>query len=305
MKFLKWIYSRFYPKIDKPRNPIQGIPFEIRAQIVRIITEATRTDDLPFSDRIQTIYDDIVKEVDYKFGTFQLSLYQRRNSENIVKEYILLNHNIEGVIFAIELLFNKIDELFKVEGDYAIVGAPNLRPKQAIAELNKCLRQSNSGYSFENGKAIRIESSFVHEEIVKPTITLLTNKRFEIALDSYLKAHEHWRVQNNEECLIACCMAFESTMKIIIKELFKENADGQNASKLIETCFKNNLLPEYLQGHFGFLAKLLETGIPKIRNKVAHGRADESMPATDAITRYGLNLTGASIIFMIEQSHIK
>ncbi|MCZ5723484.1 hypothetical protein O5282_12830 [Escherichia coli] len=48
---------------------------------------------------------------------------------------------------------------------------------------------------------------------------------------------------------------------------------NDTASKLINSCLSQNLIPAYLQSQFTSLKTMLETGIPTIRNKNAgHGQ---------------------------------
>lgn len=289
MSLLKQFFSS-KSNPDRVGNSNPGVTPELRHHILRIILEATKTDYPAFTSQLQKTYTTLQNEMDLKFGYIQLRYGPGNVPAMNIGRFILESDNLEGVFFAVEYIFNGISQLFMPMGNYEYSGAP----------------ESNSGYTFEGSKIINVDSTVVHQEIIVPVIQLLSNKKFEVAHQIYLKAHEHWRNQENVDCLNACGRAFESTMKIICRELWKIDADDKTAGKLIEICFKNKLLPDYLKGHFGFLVKLLETGIPNIRNNVSgHGPADNSKPATDAITQYGLNLTGSNIIFLIELSGIK
>lgn len=48
---------------------------------------------------------------------------------------------------------------------------------------------------------------------------------------------------------------------------------------------------------------MLESGIPPIRNRNGgHGQGDIIKTVSDSLARYTINLTGCTIIFLIEQS---
>lgn len=95
-------------------------------------------------------------------------------------------------------------------------------------------------------------------------------------------------------------------MKIICKERNWEFNQTDTAKKLIQICFRNELVPTFTQNQFTSLQNLLESGIPTIRNKLGgHGQGQVSQKVDDEMTRYGLNLTGSNIIFLVEQSGIK
>ena len=160
---------------------------------------------------------------------------------------------------------------------------------------------------FEANEIIRVDSTYTHSEIVKPTLNLLWNKKFSGANEEYLKAHEHYRHQRNKECLTECLKAFESTMKVICKEKgWPFDEDKDTSKKLIQICFNNNLIPQYIQNQFTSLQNLLESGIPTLRNRRGgHGQGQTPQVVDGSVTRYGLNLTGTNILFLVEQSGIK
>ena len=132
------------------------------------------------------------------------------------------------------------------------------------------------------------------------------NEKFAGANEEYLTAHEHYRHGRNKECLTECLKAFESTLKIICTEKGWEfNNEKDTSRKLIQICFQNGLVPEYVQNQFTSLQNLIESGIAPIRNRVGgHGQGQTPIPASNEITRYGLNLTGTNIIYLVEQSKI-
>ena len=69
------------------------------------------------------------------------------------------------------------------------------------------------------------------------------------------------------------------------------------ASKLIQICFAEQLIPPFMQTHITALKSVLESGIPTVRNKLAgHGQGSAPRDVHDEVTRYGLNLTGSNII---------
>ncbi len=92
-------------------------------------------------------------------------------------------------------------------------------------------------------------------------------------------------------------------MKIICKEKGWSFQQTDTSKKLIQICFQNNLVPTFTQNQFTSLQSLLESGVPAIRNKLGgHGQGQAPQKVDDGMTRYALNLTGANIIFLVEQS---
>ncbi|HEX2898786.1 MAG TPA: hypothetical protein VHS96_03605, partial [Bacteroidia bacterium] len=145
-----------------------------------------------------------------------------------------------------------------------------------------------------------------HSEVTLPAIQLLSRPKFHGANLEYLRGHEHYRHGRNSECLVECLKAFESTMKIICQEKgWPFNPNKDTSSKLIAICLSNNLIPSSYQSQFTSLKSLLNDGIPTVRNRTSgHGQGAVPRTVNDDITRYGLNLTGSNIIFLVELSGI-
>lgn len=242
-----------------------------------------------------------------EYGVFELGInstgYSRTGREQL-KHQLLYSPETDKVLDVIEFCFKYITNLIGKNVDsYKETTNIKLNPDEAVEELNTRFREHGVGYQFESGEIIRVDSTYMHSEVAKPTLSLLWDERFAGANEEYLKAHEHYRHGRNKECLTDCLKAFESTMKIICSEKGWVYNQTDTASKLINVCFENNLIPSFTQNQFSSLQNLLTTGIPTIRNKVGgHGQGKVPQKVDDELTRYGLNLTGSNIIFLIEQS---
>ena len=85
----------------------------------------------------------------------------------------------------------------------------------ALQEINRRFRQHGVGYQYTDGVIVRVDSELLHEEVIRPALSLLRDKRFEGAQSEFLAAHEHYRHGRKAEALVECVKAFESTMKTI------------------------------------------------------------------------------------------
>lgn len=286
-----------------------NIPNNLKVQIVHIIQDAIGEDKGYYgaSNRPKQAYGTIFDILCREYGKFSLTDGFRESKQEQVLNYFLQTNEIEVALDIIELSFKYIGIYIKNEfQEYTHYTAVKIEPDDAIAELNERFRENGIGYSFDGGEIIRIDSTFIHSEITKPTISLLCNRKFEGANEEYLKAHEHYRQGKNKECLTECLKAFESTMKVICIEKGWAYNQTDTAKKLIQVCFHNGLVPTFTQNQFTSLQNLLESGIPTIRNKLGgHGQGQVPQKVDDEMTRYGLNLTGTNIIFLIEQSGLK
>jgi hypothetical protein len=278
------------------------IPQSLRIQVVHIVTDALgqRVHD---GDETTKAYTFVQETLCREYGRFTLTdEYDRPEAQ--VLNFLLNTDDVEEFLDTVELAFRYILLGIKPNyGSYTYSNPTKITPDEAISDLNIRFKENGIGYSFDGGEIIRVDSTYTHSQIVKPTISLLWNVKFQGANEEYMKAHEHYRHGRNKECLSECLKALESTLKVICTEKGWTFAPTDTAKKLIQVCFQNGLVPSFTQGQFTSLTSLIESGVPTIRNKLGgHGQGQVPQSVDDGITRYALNLTGSNIIFLIEQS---
>jgi hypothetical protein len=284
-----------------------SIPSTLKVQIVHLLRDTIgRRHYSSGPDKPGKAYSFINDILCREYGVFALDRGYSNDPELSVLNQLQNETDIEKILDIVELCFKYIDKIIKPDDNYSDNTVLDLTPDEAISDLNDRFKEHAIGYQFESGEIIRVDSTYVHAEITRPTLELLRNDKFTGANEEYLKAHEHYRHGRNKECLTECLKAFESTMKIVCSEKGWAFNQTDTASKLIKICFDNNLVPSFTQNQFSSLQNLLLSGIPTIRNKVGgHGQGQVPQIVDDGMTRYGLNLTGTNIIFLIEQSEIK
>ncbi len=286
------------------------LPMTLKVQIVQIIIDTIgKSKGYGYTDDVGKFYDLIHKVLCREYGVFRLDnpRHVDNDPQKQVLNFFLENTDIEKNIDVIELIFRYIKlDLSKNYARYARDNDVKSSPFDSIAELNTRFKENGIGYSFEGSEIIRIDSTYIHQEVTKNTLNLLWDDRFAGANDEYLAAHDHYKHKRNKECLIECLKAMESTMKIICREKGWTYNENDTASKLIKIMFENEILPTYIQNQFTSLLSLLQSGIPTIRNRLGgHGQGQTVKKVDDGVTRYGLNLTGSNIIFLIEQSKLR
>ena len=238
-----------------------------------------------------------------------------------VVEYFLKIDETEMVIDVIEVSFRYIDQVFrdKFREDKSdgledksdeldlIFGirphdiSPNgISPDEAIDQLNRRFHQHNVGYQYESGQIIRVDSQFIHSEVVKPTLGFLSDPIYRGANEEFLKAHEHYRKGNYKDCITNCLKAFESCLKTICRKRKWYYDDKRAAAKnLIQIVLNNNLIPVFMESHFSGLRGALESGLTTLRNRNAgHGQGPEKVSSPDYIAAYALHLTASNILLL-------
>ena len=212
--------------------------------------------------------------------------------------------HIDHLLNLIELTFRFVEQAIpNVLHEYQNEGIKlSQTSMQAIDELNQRFREHGIGYQYNNGQIIRIDSAFLHAEAVVPALTLISSEEFSGAEQEFRSAHEHYRKQEYKAAIVDAQRAFESTMKTICKKFGWDcNHEGDTASILINIVLKNELIPKYLQNHLFALKRVLESGLPTVRNKEAgHGQGAEPVDVPEYLAAYALHLTASNIVLLVE-----
>ncbi|RKU33912.1 hypothetical protein C6499_00360 [Candidatus Poribacteria bacterium] len=227
--------------------------------------------------------------------------------DEAILNFLLSTEATENVIDVIEVSFRYIDRVVRNNLDVFIRNSkssgyknPRISPDEAIDELNYQFREHGVGFQYESGRIIKADSQFVHSEVVKPALLVLSDPMFKGADEEFLKAHEHYRKGRYKECLNECLKAFESCLKTICKKRGWQYDDKRNTAKdLIQIVFDNELIPSFMQSHFSALKSTLESGLPTVRNRQAgHGQGSTQIIVPEYIAGYALHLTASNILLL-------
>jgi|SRR5690606_26408088 len=301
------IFELFSKRMKKQRGELpdvyqyENLDKKFRVQIVHIIRDTIGVEQV-YNDISNEVYDKIHKVLSKEYGVFKLNESASSNFESVY-EYFLNEENYENCLDVIELSFRIIDEYVRTrERDFRNAPGVCQSPSDAIQELNNRFIESGIGYQYLSGKLIRIDSQYIHSEIVKPVLYILENKKkFAGANDEFLSAHNHYRHKRYKECLNECLKSFESLMKAIHEIHSWSYNKNDTSRKLINSCLKKGLVPDYLQNQFSSVRVLLESGIPTVRNKEGgHGQGVEITPVPEHIASYTLHLTATNLLFLLK-----
>ncbi|WP_419769556.1 MAG: STM4504/CBY_0614 family protein [Candidatus Marinarcus sp.] len=291
------IFSKRQKKLDNDTVDVyeyESIPSNLKVQAIHIFREVIDTEHYSKDN----IYLEIHKVLCKEYGVFTLKEYAQNNEEAIF-DFLLKTNDYQKALDIIELFYRYFYLVLKEK--YKHHDTHSRMINDAIIELNERFKENAIGYSFESGEAIKIDSKFIHSEVVKPTLKILNNSLYKGANEEFLKAHEHYRHKRYKECLNECLKSFESTMKTICDKHNWTYNQNDTSKKLIKICFDNNLIPTYLQTQFSSLQQLFESGVPTIRNKNSgHGQGVQPIQVTAEITSYMLHLTATNLLFLAE-----
>jgi hypothetical protein len=276
-----------------------NLPADFRVQIVHIIRDAIGSGSLyegtPAFHYYQYIHQTLCRE----YGVFSLDPHCRSNDEAVFN-FMLKTDSHEQVLDVIDLCF-KVLQVYTTDLSFQYNANPKITLNDAIAELNIRFKEHSIGYQFESNELMRIDSTFIHSEVIKPTLSLLSNNLYKGANEEFLKAHEHYRHGRNKECLNECLKSFESVMKSICDKHKWAYNPTDTSKKLIDICLSKEIIPSYLQSQFTSFKSLLESGIPTIRNRLGgHGQGPTSTDVKDYVASYALHLTASNIYFLMK-----
>jgi hypothetical protein len=216
--------------------------------------------------------------------------------------YFLACSEIDDLLDLLELSFVQVGGLSDLN-DYQRRERHIRTPADlAIEELNFRMREAGVGYQFESGEIIRVDSEYIHSEVVKRALTLLGESGFEGPQKEFLQAHELYRQGPNtaEDAITNALKAFESTLKVVCDRERWKYPENATAAPLIKIVFDNGLLPAYLNSSLGSLQSLM-TGLPTVRNKSGgHGRGSSARTVPGYLVAYALHLAATNIVFVVE-----
>ena len=177
-------------------------------------------------------------------------------------------------------------------------------PAPAVAaadELNYRFEEHGVGYRIEGFKAIKIGSTLLHEEVVKPTLAVLRAPHYAGAESEFQKAFTHHRRGEHEDTITECNKALESTLKVICgRHRWRFDEEKDTASRLLGIVFEKGLIPSYQQDQFTGLRSVL-TGISTTRNRSgAHGAGAKPRTVPEHLAAYMIHQTAAAILYLAE-----
>ncbi len=230
-----------------------------------------------------------------EYGEFHLTSGSK-TAEQDVCDFFLQHQDVAKCLDVIETVFARITEVVVADSYVNFDGRNHIR--HAVEELNRRFQEHTVGYEFREGRMIRIDSAFLHNQVVTPTMALLGEPHLSGANQEFLKAHEHYRHGRLGESINECLKAFESTMKAICHKRRWPYSQNDTAKALLTACEKNGLFPAFVSSSLSGLRSVLEN-VATIRNKLSgHGQGVQPIQITDEVAAFVLHSTGANILLM-------
>ncbi|MCW1381512.1 hypothetical protein OLX02_01615 [Novosphingobium sp. KCTC 2891] len=266
------------------------IPNKLRVQVIQIILEGLGEFD--YANRES--WGIIVRTMRKEKGVFELAkVGYGQDIDMEFGNWLLNEKETEIVIDAIEVAFAEISDF--------LGGYKRAYFEKICNELNGRFQEAGIGYEFNSGQMVQISQQVIHDQVVKPALHLLSDRRFKAAQDEYLEAHSLFRNSKFEQSLVECGKAFESVLKVIAGVRKWDIGPNDPASKLIAAAFNSGFIPTYMQAQFNSLRSMLESGVPAVRNRMGgHGAGSTPRTVDRHLAAYQLHQTAAAIVFLVE-----
>ena len=286
----------------------ETIPDELRVQIFYIWGKIWGT---PYDNNFGEIqvslpaynaYMSIETTLREEYGVLALNEGNNPNEDGyfywVVRDFLFKTEDTNKVIDVIEVSFRYIDPMIRDISPDSI-SPDSISPDEAIDLLNRRFRQHSVGYQYESGLIVKVDSQFIHSEVVKPALVFLSDPLYKGANQEFLNAHEHYRNDRYKECLNDCLKAFESCLKIICLKNGWSYSENDTANRLIDIVFDYDLIDSYMTSHFTSLVNTLRSGVPTVRNRLSgHGQGPKEITVPEYIAAYILHLTASNILLL-------
>ena len=275
-------------------------PQPLRVQIINLLTQTLGNyNRRGYSDpETAPWWDYISTTLAHEYGVFQLE--RGEDSQEQCSKFFL-ETTTEKCLDFVEPSFRQVEELAENCRQSVVYASRRQRCENAITELNYRLREHGIGYQLEKGEIIRVDSQYIHAEVVKPAIALLHDANFAGASEEFLQAHEHYREKRYPEAIAGALKAFESTMKGICDVRQWKYQAGTTAKGLIDVIFSKELIPSSLTSQFSGLRSMLESGLPTVRNQQGgHGQGKDPVSIPSHMAAYALHLAASNIVMLLE-----
>jgi hypothetical protein len=290
------VYSRRKRIGHASVDPLQCdfIPPKVRVQILHIVDAVIkRFSETSFYTKKEEFYGPVRDLMLTELGVMRLG--NGHYSWEEVRDWFLVAGETDEVVDCIEAICRQLVTTSKLYSQLRVFAV------ERVQEINARLFEAGSGFQFERGMIVEANSKYLHAELVVPALELLSDRRFAASNGEFLAAHQAFREQDYEQCLVECCKAFESVIKVIAAERNWAVAPNAPAKTLVKAVFDNGLIPNYLESEFAGIRTVLENGIGTVRNKAGgHGAGTEIRNVPRHLAAFQLHQTGAAITLLAE-----
>ncbi len=281
-----------YWKRGKPLPDVfqtQVIPNELRVQVHWLWKSTLRRFDTPSGNKyLRDIWAALCREKGKEY-----LFYEDASPEKDLTTALAKSNDIGLVLGIIEFSIRYVcvlkHKLFSPEEVDA-----------AVDELNHRFREHGVGFQFDtqSGHLIPVNSTFTHEQAVRPALAVLAHPAFATANDEFMAAFDDFKKSDFDDCLTKCCSCFESVMKIVCAKKQWAFDPKATAAPLIQTIIAKTGMESFFEHPLMLIATM--------RNRLSssHGAGTTPKTVPEHIARYALNATALAILLLVEATGV-
>jgi hypothetical protein len=300
---MKKVYSERKREAEEVVRPFvyDDVPQKFRTQLAQVLDNMVGQPGYGNPDFSNALWCDIMTELAIKDGVAPDPRDAFRSNH-----IVALGENVLVLLDLIEIALQFTDQIYRSDRvvDFVRCSQPRFAPREAIQRLNECFASNDMGYVIdqESMEARRLDSEFVHAEVVEPAFNLLRTAGYDEATEHFRKAHRFHRTGDTPNAIAEASKAFESVLKEICDANGWQRTGKENASGLIQIVVRERLIPAYNESQLVGFDNLLQ-GLPTIRNKepgAGHGAEPNAPEPNDYLASYAIGLAAANIVVLVE-----
>ena len=164
-------------------------------------------------------------------------------------------------------------------------------------ELNSLFEINNSLWRLVNKSIIRVDSEYLHNEVIAKTQFLLKENAAAGALEEFSEAVSCLTGGRTKDAVINAHKSVESVMKICL-----DTKEHKTFGELLRLIIDSGLVPEYYEDFLTHFEKLA-VGAAKERNLPAraHGQGADPTEVPKPLAEFAVHLAGAVNYFLIKR----
>lgn len=278
---MRFYFSRRHSNVLKEKKLVPHIPYRLRVAIKRTLND--------HSD-----WQGQFGEENYTFAKTEYTLKTFYGEEKLLaydKEQKLAPSDLDN--FITNGFPARVFDLIEAWCD-------NVDESKAIKceqELNTIFEIQDSPWRLVNKSIIRVDSEYLHSEVIAKTQALLRENAASGALEEFSEAVSCLTGGRTKDAVINAHKSVESVMKICL------GVKGpKRFGELLRLIIESNIIPEYYKEFMTHFEKLALAAV-KERNLPAraHGQGAESTEVAKPLAEFAVHLAGAVNLFMIQR----
>jgi len=287
---MAWLFSKRCKSALSSGKILVSIPKSVRIRLLHMLNQLDERfwiSDPSGYNTESTIVCELLSDLKGELGLQDLYAYPESGSDSPTpadfESFVLRGNYPPYLLDALELFYSMLEE--------------KNQPSFQTA-LNNIMDESKLGWRMANGRIFPVDSTYVEEEILRNTYSLLHEVKFHGALREFEDARTDFANSDYKGAIQNSNMAVESTIKGIL------GIEKAKPGELFRAIIDSGLIPDYLSGFLEAFEKHILRCVAVIRNEelgVGHGQGISVNEIPPNLAEMALNLSAVLINFLIKQ----